>query len=198
MFLGVLFVAALLSVVVCGGRLSALGEVRIRGTWIVLTALAIQVVIISVVPGGGGWVHEAIHLSTYGMTGVFAWLNRRLPGLALAACGGLANFAAIAANGGVMPASPSALRTAGLEAEPGAFENSAAVDDARLAWLGDVFALPADWPISNVFSVGDVLLVAGIVIGLHVICGSRPARRIARLRGPVAIAAAPAAGGDRT
>lgn len=197
MLLGVPFVAALLSVVLCGGRLSALGEVRLRGTWIVFSALAVQIVIISVIPGGGGWVHQAIHLSTYGMVGVFAWLNRRVPGLAVASAGGLSNFAAIAANGGVMPASPSALRTAGLEPDPGAFENSAALEDPRLAWLGDVFALPAHWPVSNVFSIGDVLLVVGIFAGLHVICRTRPARAIARLRRSGAPAAVATPRGDR-
>lgn len=176
MLLGICFLLALASVVACGGRLSRLGELRLRGSSIVLGALGVQVVIISILPGGGGWVHETVHLSTYGLVAVFAWLNRRVPGIAIAAAGGAMNAVAIAANGGVMPASESALRTAGLEATAGEFANSAAVEDARLAWLGDVFALPAEWPVSNVFSIGDVVLVAGILVALHVACGSRLTR----------------------
>ena len=43
----------------------------------------------------------------------------------------------------------------------------------RLAFLGDVFFIPVSWPLSNVFSVGDVLVALGIVWALHRICQSR-------------------------
>jgi hypothetical protein len=59
------------------------------------------------------------------------------------------------------------------------YRNSTAVADPRLGFLGDVFAIPASWPLSNVFSVGDVLIAVGAVWGLHRVCGSRlagPAR----------------------
>jgi hypothetical protein len=56
--------------------------------------------------------------------------------------------------------------------EPG-FQNSTALADPRLAFLGDVFSLPASWPLSNVFSVGDVLIALGVVWALHRIGRSR-------------------------
>jgi hypothetical protein len=46
--------------------------------------------------------------------------------------------------------------------------------DPRLAFLGDVFAIPRGWPLANVFSVGDVLIAVGVVVAVHGICGSRP------------------------
>ena len=55
------------------------------------------------------------------------------------------------------------------------------VADANLAFLGDVFALPAWMPAANVFSVGDLLLALGAAIFVHAACGSRLAPR-ARLR----------------
>jgi hypothetical protein len=39
--------------------------------------------------------------------------------------------------------------------------------------LGDVFYIPASWPLSNVFSVGDVLIALGVAWAVHGICGSR-------------------------
>jgi hypothetical protein len=72
-----------------------------------------------------------------------------------------------------MPASPAALVAAGLPVDEPGFQNSTAVDDPRLAFLGDVFAIPASWPLSNVFSVGDVLIGVGLAWGVHRICGSR-------------------------
>ena len=71
-----------------------------------------------------------------------------------------------------LPASPSALAGAGLKLEPG-FQNSTALVDPQLAFLGDVFCLPVSWPLSNVFSVGDILIALGIVWALHRICRSR-------------------------
>jgi Family of unknown function (DUF5317) len=53
------------------------------------------------------------------------------------------------------------------------FHNSTALADPRLAFLGDIFFIPASWPLSNVFSVGDVLIALGIVWALHRICQSR-------------------------
>jgi hypothetical protein len=77
----------------------------------------------------------------------------------LAALGGALNLAAITANGGVMPADPDALAAAGVHQQAGDFANSTAVAHPHLAFLGDVFAVPASWPVSNVFSMGDVVLV---------------------------------------
>ena len=71
-----------------------------------------------------------------------------------------------------MPASPSAMAGAGLNLEPG-FQNSTALAEPRLAFLGDVFHLPASWPLSNVFSVGDVLIALGVAWALHRTCRSR-------------------------
>ena len=94
------------------------------------------------------------------------------------AVGAVLNGIAIAANGGVMPASASAVRTAGLEADPSGFVNSDVLAGPNLLLLGDVFAIPASWPFANVFSVGDVLIAVGAAYSIHATCGSRlvPAR----------------------
>ena len=73
--------------------------------------------------------------------------------------GGALNLIAIVANGGVMPADPDALAAAGVEQRAGEFANSTAVAHPHLAFLGDVFAVPSSLPVSNVYSVGDVVLV---------------------------------------
>src|SRR4051794_23645958 len=139
MFLGVLFVLAVASVPLAGGRLGALADLRLRGVWAIAAALAIQILIITLLPGGDPALHKAIHLSTYVMAAGFAWLNRRVPGVAAAALGGGLNFAAIAANGGVMPAAPGALRIAGLDHPPPPFVNSRPGAPPRPPVPGDAF-----------------------------------------------------------
>ena len=171
--LGVCFALCLASVPLFGGRLTGLADVRFTGAALLVAALGTQVLIISVAPDGESVLRPAAHLASYAGVAVFVWRNRAVPGLAMAGAGALLNLLAIAANGGVMPASPQAMAVAGLDAPAGTFENSAAVADARLAFLGDVFALPASWPVSNVFSFGDIVLVAGVLCGLHRICQSR-------------------------
>jgi hypothetical protein len=86
--------------------------------------------------------------------------NIRLPGMALVALGSVSNLAAIAANGGSMPASASALTAAGLPVVD--HGNSVVVPNPALEPLTDIFAIPAGVPFANVFSVGDVLIFVGI------------------------------------
>ena len=83
-----------------------------------------------------------------------------------------------------MPADPQALEAAGVHQQAGDFANSTAVAHPHLAFLGDVFAVPASWPVSNVFSVGDVVLVVAAMLALHCLCASRLA--LVRFAAPLA------------
>ena len=152
-----------------GGNLARLADIRLRGLWIPLLALAIQVVITVVAPTGSMALHRGLHIATYVMIGMFLWANRQLAGMRLLALGAACNAAAIIANLGVMPASRWAERTAGLSLRAG-FDNSAPVHHAHLAWLGDVIPWPG--PLHNVLSVGDLLIFAGTIVLLHRCCRS--------------------------
>jgi hypothetical protein len=165
------------SVPLAGGRLSALAQLRLRHAWTIPTALAVQVLITTVAPGGNRPAHVAAHLGSYLLAGVFLAANRHLPFLWLVALGGVLNLLVITVNGGVMPASADALHRAGWPAVSDQFENSTALAHPKLLFLGDVFAVPKRLPLANVFSVGDVLLVLGGIAAVHRLCGSRLPRR---------------------
>ena len=167
---------ALLLVPVLGGRLSGLAELTLHGGRLVAGALALQVLVITVVPGWPRPVLVALHGASYVLAAAFVWRNRRLPGLPLLAAGGALNALVIAVNGGQMPASEAAVRRAGLPVEEEGFVNSGVLEDPRLAPLGDVFASPSWLPLQNVYSVGDLLLLAGAVWVVHAACGSVLAR----------------------
>jgi hypothetical protein len=170
MFLGLVFVVCLISVPLARGRLSALADLELRHAWLAIAGIGLQVLIISVIPGETPGFHEVVHMASYALLGAFAWMNRRVPGVPLIMLGGLLNAVAIAANGGVMPADPDlTLHTAG----DGGFVNSGAVEDPRLLFLGDVLATPGWLPLYNVYSVGDVTIVLGVLHLLHRVCGSR-------------------------
>jgi Family of unknown function (DUF5317) len=167
-----------LMVPVMGGQITRLAELEVRAVWAALAGIAIQVLIVSLVTGGPRSIHVVLHIASYGLGAYFVVVNRKIPGLWLIGIGGALNFAAIAANGGVMPASRDALLRAGIEPSHG-FANSAAVAHPKLLLLGDVFAVPGPWPIGNVFSIGDLVLVAGLMVLIHRTC-----RTHVRLSGP--------------
>jgi Family of unknown function (DUF5317) len=171
-FLVAAVVLSTLTVPLAGGRLDALAELRLRRVWAIYAALALAVLGVGL-PGLPDWARSSLLVAAYPVGAVFVLANRWLPGMPLAALGAALNLLAIAANGGVMPASVAALEAAGLPVDEPGFESSAVLDDPRLAFLGDVFAVPASWPLSNVFSIGDVLIGLGLAWGLHRVCGSR-------------------------
>ena len=177
MLIGLVFLACVATVPLAGGRISALSDLRFRAAGVLVAAILGQVVIVSVFPQGSATFHNAVHIATYLAVAVFVVRNRSIPWIWLVALGGASNFAAIAANGGVMPASPRALEKAGFALDPSGFTNSGAVSHPHLQFLGDVFWVPSSFPISNVFSVGDVVILLGALLAMHCICASRLAVR---------------------
>ena len=173
MTLALAFLLLLVTVPVAGGRLSRLSELELRGVWLVVVAFAIQVLLVTVVPEGDETLHRAAHIATYGLAAGCILRNLDLRFMWVVAVGGLLNFIAIAANGGVMPASRGALAAAGIDPASGEFANSDLVRNAHVAFLGDVFAIPAGWPGANVFSLGDALMLVGAFLVLHAATGSR-------------------------
>jgi Family of unknown function (DUF5317) len=182
----ILFLAVALtafSVVVTGGSLGQLARLKWKVLWALIAAVGVQGLIIEVIPRQvAGWPGGALQLASYAMAVVFLIANRHIPWLWLLGLGGLSNLLAIGANRGVMPASPVALRAAGIVVPKGEFLNSMSMRGAHLAFLGDVFSIPRGWPFADVFSAGDVVLVAGAFLLLHWVCGSRLAQAAGQLR----------------
>ncbi len=170
MFLLVGVGLAFLLALILGGRPARLAQARFRASWLVLVALALQILIFSrwwQEHSGLGATTAPLYIVSMLLLVVAVWLNRRVPGMALLGVGLLLNTAVITANGGHMPASFQALQTAGL-LEPGAsFEtlrvtNSSLITENTPLWfLGDIFAIPHPFPLANVFSLGDILIAAG-------------------------------------
>lgn len=145
-----------------GGTTDGLTAIRLRWAWIALAGLLVQVIVFT--PVGETLAGDAVPVIYLGSTfAVFLAVvrNIRLPGMACVALGSLSNLAAIAANGGYMPADPGALALAGLPADD--HLNSAVIANPALRPLTDIFAIPAGLPFANVFSVGDVVIAIGVV-----------------------------------
>jgi hypothetical protein len=161
-----------------GGRLAKLGDLRLRLVGAFYIAIALQLVAFPFAALPWRTSDRAgvvLWLCSYGVFAAAAASNLRVPGMALVVAGMLSNLAAILANGGHMPALPSALRAAGLHFTTN--RNSTVAASPHLGWLVDRWAVP-DWvPWGNVFSVGDVLIAAG---GLLFVLGATGALRLRR------------------
>ncbi|MHB0857425.1 MAG: DUF5317 domain-containing protein [Anaerolineae bacterium] len=153
-----------------GGRFVNLAKVSLRWSGLVLVSLALQVFIFSAF--GQRLVADtfwsgALYALSLALIMVACWVNRRVSGIALLGLGLVLNAVVIYANFGRMPASLAALRMAGIVESEAAFyaarvTNSVLIGDTTPLWfLGDVMAVPAVVPLANVFSAGDVLIVAG-------------------------------------
>src|SRR5947208_5061477 len=154
------------------GRLLNLAELKFHKSWLLLLALGMQLPLI-LTSGPRTPLREAVYVASYLVAIAFLYFNRRIPGIWLIAVGAGLNLIAIAANSGVMPASPHALAAAGLPTQPSSsYINSMALHSPRLLFLGDVFAVPRSWPLSNVFSAGDICIALGAAVAIHRVGGS--------------------------
>ena len=151
-----------------GGSLAGLAGLTIRWGPLIVAGLLVQVVLFS-----GPIAERAqefgplIYVGSTGAVLLAVLRNWRIAGLPLVALGAACNAAAILANGGYMPAGASALAALGTGA-PTVYSNSSVVAHPALEPLTDIFALPRFMPFANVFSVGDMLIAAGIALTIVV------------------------------
>ena len=157
------------------GNLSNLAHIDLKGKWLILGALIVQVLIFPlghsapVIQTGT----EYLHFLSYFFLFVFIVINRHYLGFIITGIGMALNIIVIAANGGYMPASAEALRNAGLDRvaailESGLHHGNTVLMSAhtKLNFLGDIFSVPKYIPFSTAFSIGDILIGLGIVIFL--------------------------------
>ena len=155
-----------------GGRISRLPLLRFRALYLIPIALLIQVLIfplfspepllpVATVP---------LHILSYALVLFFLALNLNVRPLLILGAGAVANLVAILANGGRMPASATALERAGLiqtvERLTASGEHGNVLlmnDSTRLNVLGDWLYLPSWFPGATAFSIGDLLIMVGLV-----------------------------------
>jgi hypothetical protein len=146
-----------------GGRLHRLEHLDLRFAWVVLVSLGLQIWIFS--PWGPSLASSVVvplHYASYALLVAFVIVNYRRPAVAVTGVGMALNLLAIALNDGYMPARPGALELAGVAYAGSVDTNSQLITGStKLAFLGDVFAVPSWVPFANVFSIGDILIVVG-------------------------------------
>jgi hypothetical protein len=151
---------------------------------VALLALLLQLVAIKAPLGDTDSLRRVLMVDSYILLLWFVAANINRPGIAIIGIGLILNFAAILANGGMMAIAPETiLRTGQLPADavvgewlPGTKDVLLERSDIRLWFLTDRLV----WdPISGVvraFSVGDLVIAAGLVVTLVDLFGPRVRR----------------------
>ena len=139
-----------------------LGNVSLKWAPLIFGGLLVQVVLFTNAVGSrvGDLGPPLYVLSTFAVLVAVA-RNYRITGVPIVIAGALCNLVAIVANGGYMPAAASAVASLGGPPQL-AFSNSSFGGQVALGFLTDIFALPRWVPLTNVFSVGDVLIALGV------------------------------------
>ena len=150
-------------------------RVEIRSGWLAVAALLAQVIVIYAGFGDAAVLRRFIFPSTYVLLLAFVVLNRRRIGFLVIGAGMLLNFSAIVSNGGLMPISPASADQTHRAAELAELSLGDPVPrtknvlleegDTHLRWLSDRLVWKSALPVS-VYSVGDVIIAAGLVVVL--------------------------------
>lgn len=166
MFILYAVLAGLILGLVTGGSAARLGELRITWAPLIVLGMAAQLLLFSSPLGNalGDAAPLAYILSNVTVLVAVA-ANFAVPGLPLVLAGGASNLVAIVANGGYMPVSLDALAAMGRLPKEG-YSNSAPLGVVALGPLTDIFTMPTWVPMSNVFSVGDILIGAGVAVAI--------------------------------
>jgi Family of unknown function (DUF5317) len=172
-----ILVLALIAGRLAGGRVTELGEIRLRAGALLVVVLVAQVIGSLIAPVQPPMYALGL-VASAAAAALFAYRNRHLAGVPLAAIGLLLNALVVVLNG-AMPVSAHAAARAGV-----AVEQVAPPDDprhevigprTRLRFLSAVIPVPIPGQ-REVDSPGDVLIAAGI--GLLVISGMRSGARL--------------------
>jgi len=164
-FFVVTIAIAAIVVVATKGSFRRLGRIQLHALWLLLVALAIQVVLefVDFPKSRIDDVGLAILLASYVLIFAFCYLNRRTSGMPIIAAGVALNVLVIALNGG-MPTKDDVKERNGHEIRvpiERTVKHKPRTGDDVLPFLSDVITLPG-FP-NQQFSVGDIVIGVGVV-----------------------------------
>ncbi|MEJ2208856.1 MAG: DUF5317 family protein [Anaerolineae bacterium] len=156
-----------------------IARIQLRSAWLVLVAIALQWPLLRA-PAGltkDLGFEQALFLLSHLPLAIFVWRNRRQPAIIVVGLGMALNLLVILANQGFMPIGPETLTRLRPEIAPdvwpiGGHPGSSkdiilAQGEIRLWPLSDLLVLPPPFPWPAAFSIGDLVVAAGIVILLQ-------------------------------
>ena len=170
--------AALLVGSLAGGRVERLSGLRVAWWQAAPVALVVQLAVLYAVSGLARPLLVALIVGSHLALLAVALRNWRLTGAGIAALGLAMNLAVMVANGGLMPIAPDTLVASGRveswkigDGSPGTLlaQSKDVItprDRTQLELLADRFRTGLPGRLNVVFSLGDVVLLGGVVLGI--------------------------------
>lgn len=158
----------LVSAIVRGGKIAGLADLPFKYPWALVAALLLRIGAIELAGRGIPFFIEygaLMQLIAFILLSAALWLN--YPILRVTAAGVTLNLVVIAANGGAMPISRPALAAAGLEGMEPVVSHIFIGAGTPLWFLGDVIPLVPPYPFTKVISIGDIVLLVGVIIYIN-------------------------------
>lgn len=175
-----LIIAALLVGLLLRGKIDRLADANIKGVWLIFVVLVVYVGMRKLAQyhlfGYLSMPRSMVKVGMFVVLSALAVANIRIAGAKLMLVGLVANLAAVASNGGMMPVSRRGIEIiAGkhfseLMATYPHVQNMVIGPDTKLAFLCDIF--PFHWPyvvLTQLYSVGDLLTTIGCFIAIVVL-----------------------------
>jgi hypothetical protein len=159
-----------------GRAFRQIATIPLRSAWLAVVGLALQWPLLWT-PGGPLRqlsVQQVLFMLSHLLLLAFAWRNRQLTGVQILGLGVICNLLAIVSNGGFMPITPETL----VHINPGSMVEQWPVgihygyskdivllkEGTKLWALSDTLVLPPPFPYPTAFSLGDMLIAAGIIV----------------------------------
>jgi hypothetical protein len=162
-----------------GRAVEQITSVPLHLPWLALLAVILQYPLLRTPTGSTQQVvvQQVLFLLSHAVLLLFVWQNRHLLGIRLIGVGVICNLLVILANGGFMPITPETL----VRINPGSIADEwpAGIHyghskdiilprhETTLWPLSDILVFPPPFPWPVAFSLGDLLLTAGIVVLLQ-------------------------------
>ena len=154
---------------------------KFRYWWLVIVAMLIhRLPFLIFAPPDAVIIKKIAMISCYGILIFVLFKNLKIFGIYLILAGVLLNFVAIAFNAGLMPVSPEALSNANLSSIgavlggvlPKGTGILLTIPQTKLWWLTDIFPVRQ---LRLVYSIGDLIMLAGIIVlGIQIIYKAYP------------------------
>ncbi|MDF2520409.1 MAG: hypothetical protein K0R84_1037 [Clostridia bacterium] len=171
------------------GKVSNLKEAEIHKWYLLVAAFLVESTAVFMTARGFGFFRDNIlyiHLTSYILLFIGMYFNIDRFSFKLIMIGTILNFIVIMLNGGQMPVSQEALLRAGLIEDLNNMQNSQvathalATKDTILTFLSDVLYLPKSYPRPKVFSIGDILMYAGVFAYLQEVMVKKSGKNIVK------------------
>ncbi|SCZ80551.1 DUF5317 domain-containing protein [Acidaminobacter hydrogenoformans] len=160
----------LIAGIVRNGRVRNLLDLEIAGVSLIITAVILQISPIVLEPfiKSENWLAFFPFVGTLVMIAAVL-MNRKNKGFYIILIGALLNALAMGLSGFRMPVTETALMRAGMQSLLETIQDGSVINyvlvtsaDGLAYYLGKVIAIPEIYPLSKLFSVGDLLISAGL------------------------------------